>query len=118
MRVEHPHQYVRVKLSPTYYVFKCLKAGCKHYINVKLVLGHLAECCVCKDTFTMTVKSATLRRPHCVNCVRRPDKLSKRNAYKLSDCSECGTKLTNPSSSGTGLCSECISKAVEIKEGE
>lgn len=71
MKPKHVHKYVRVKMKGgEYIVYKCVLPGCTHFINRDLVVGHETLCWKCGTTIVMTMKLATLRKPHCVDCTR------------------------------------------------
>lgn len=69
---EHLHRYKRVNISgfgkPKFYVYKCTKQGCSHFIQKPLVIGREAECGKCGNRFIMTAEAATLAIPRCINC--------------------------------------------------
>lgn len=115
-KYKHPHKYLRVKLNPSYKVYKCVKPGCGHFINVKLVQGQQAECWVCGDPFTMTQKTATLKKPHCGRCVRWPDRQRKPIPPKLAGvkCLQCGDVTTDPDAIDDGLCTNCCERIAAI----
>lgn len=79
-KVNHIHRYKKVNLSQNhkdYFVYKCLKPLCSHYIPLKLAEGKLCECYRCGNPFIITKsqlggsdKRATTR-PHCIDCVKR-----------------------------------------------
>ena len=107
-KTKHAHKYKRVKLNQTYKVYQCVKPGCGHYINVKLVVGQQAECWVCGDPFTMDQKAAKLAKPHCRRCVRRPDRQRKPIPQEVSvQCLHCGSTTNDPQAADDGFCTNC-----------
>lgn len=77
----HLHKYKRVNIATRggkpYYVFKCIKPTCNHYIPVNLSEGKLCECnrCGLPMLITKAVLSGSsgrsLSKPHCLDCVKR-----------------------------------------------
>ncbi len=67
---EHIHKYMRVKLSETYTVFKCMIPGCPHYICRELVIGRQSICWKCEEPMILTMRSTTLKKPHHLGCTR------------------------------------------------
>lgn len=68
---EHIHKYMRVKLGDKgFQVFKCMKAGCTHYVRAELVVGNYHECWRCGVVMVMNQWSATFKKPHCRTCTR------------------------------------------------
>jgi len=73
----HLHRYKKVNLGngKDFFVFRCMRPACSHYIAVKLAEGKLCECNRCHEPMVMTKEAMQLTRPHCANCVKR--KVSK-----------------------------------------
>jgi hypothetical protein len=71
-KVDHLHKYKRVKLSPTYTVYKCMEPSCTHYIRPELVEGKLCQCNRCGEPMTMDKLAMTLAKPHCKACTKSP----------------------------------------------
>ena len=71
----HLHRYKRVNLSrkfgDEFWVYKCTKPLCSHYIRVELSEGKMCECNICSEPMIMTRIAMTLAKPHCVNCTKR-----------------------------------------------
>lgn len=80
-KTNHIHRYKKVNLArrgnPSYFVYKCVKPVCSHYIPIELSEGKLCECDRCNEP--MTISKITLRgnagkpmaKPHCLNCIQR-----------------------------------------------
>jgi hypothetical protein len=81
----HLHKYKKVNLSRNkeepYFVYKCMKPTCSHYLPLNVAEGKLCECNRCGEP--MLITKATLHgssnramtKPHCKTCtVRREDK--------------------------------------------
>lgn len=67
----------RNKNKDPYYVFACVLPGCLSYIRCDLALGKSAICNRCCEEFVMDKRSVLEARPHCVNCIKRTDKVKK-----------------------------------------
>ncbi len=77
----HTHRYKKVNLSNTkdkpYYVYKCQKPACSHYLPVTLAEGTICECNKCFNPMLLTKAILThssggpMTRPHCNDCVKR-----------------------------------------------
>jgi hypothetical protein len=59
---KHIHKYKRDTLGKSYLIFKCMVAGCAHYISHQLAEGKLCECWRCGNPMV-------LAKPHCEKCV-------------------------------------------------
>jgi hypothetical protein len=101
----HLHRYKKVNLSTTgeYWVYKCEKPMCSHYIPINLAFGKLCECNRCHEPFIIGKIQLTgsngrpMTRPHCVKCIKRKE---SDDAQKITDFLK-GTSLTddpNPTS--------------------
>lgn len=64
---DHIHKYQREKLGKQI-IYRCMQPGCSHYIHPKLAVGRVSVCHYCGESFVMTKKSITLKKPHCLNC--------------------------------------------------
>jgi len=69
----HLHQYMRVTLGKDYVVFRCMKPGCTHYIDIKLAPNRLCECNRCGEPMVLGKYAMSLVRPHCDNCIEKKD---------------------------------------------
>jgi len=76
----HIHRYKKVNLGANgkqFYVYRCTKPACSHYIRIELSEGKLCECNKCGEP--MIINRAILSHsggkpmtlPHCLNCVKR-----------------------------------------------
>lgn len=80
-KIKHLHKYRKINLSATkdktYFVYKCIKAGCSHYIPLHLAEGALCECNRCEQPMLIgreQLKGSQVRAmayPHCVDCIKR-----------------------------------------------
>ena len=74
-KYNHLHRYQKKKLGKNgYTVFKCMVAGCSHYIRKELAEGQIAECNRCHEPFILNKASIQLSKPHCDKCIIRKDK--------------------------------------------
>jgi formylmethanofuran dehydrogenase subunit E len=72
----HLHLYKKINLArkkgkEPFFVFKCMKPACSHYIPLHLAEGKLCECNRCGEPMILNKESMTLTVPHCSNCVKR-----------------------------------------------
>jgi len=76
----HLHRYKKVNLArdgEDYFVYKCQKPLCSHYIPMNLAEGKLCECNKCGEAMIITRAVLThsskkpMTRPHCNNCIKR-----------------------------------------------
>lgn len=76
----HLHRYKKVNLAKNgkeYWVYRCTKPACSHYIPIDLAEGRLCECNRCGEAMiigreTMTKSSGRpMTLPHCGNCIKR-----------------------------------------------
>lgn len=76
---DSPHKYLRIKVkgrtSVSAYRWRCVKAGCHHYLLEDFIVGALAECHRCGCDFVID-KATKLMKPHCRKCTRRKDEAS------------------------------------------
>lgn len=71
--MKHVHKYRRKVIGKRgYTVYKCAFKDCRHFIDAKLVVGRSCVCWKCGTIFTLTEKSATLTKPHCLDCTGVP----------------------------------------------
>jgi hypothetical protein len=77
---DHLHRYKKVNLGQNgkdYFVYKCMKPVCSHYLPLNLAEGKMCECNRCGEP--MIISKATLNgssnrpmtKPHCVGCIKR-----------------------------------------------
>ena len=75
----HLHRYKKVNIGSKgndFYVYKCMKPTCSHYIRIDLAEGLLCECNKCSEPMiiTKTVLSRSggkpMTGPHCSNCIK------------------------------------------------
>lgn len=77
----HLHRYKKVNLSrkkdQPYFVYKCTKPACSHYIPVDLSEGKLCECNRCGEPMVINKAVLTgssnrpMTKPHCNDCIER-----------------------------------------------
>lgn len=71
----HIHRYRRVNLSRVkgqeYYVLRCTKPACSHYVAVNMAEGKLCECNRCGNAMILNRETVRLAKPHCVDCIKR-----------------------------------------------
>lgn len=87
----HLHRYKKVNLGSngkTYFVYRCTKPACSHYIRVSLAEGSLCECNRCGEAMIITKKVLThssnrpATKPVCPNCVVHKN---KKNVDAIAD---------------------------------
>ena len=79
--VNHIHRYKKANLArngnPPYYVYKCTKPTCSHYVPMELAEGKMCECNRCNEAMIINKAVLTgsagkpMTLPHCVNCIKR-----------------------------------------------
>lgn len=75
---KHLHKYKRQELGRKgYIVFKCVKAGCAHYIGSSLAEGRVCECNRCGERMVMDKRAIRLAKPYCDDCAGKKKKVSK-----------------------------------------
>lgn len=76
----HIHRYKKVNLGENgkeFFVYKCVKPACSHYVPISLAEGKVCECNRCFNPMVITkdilVHSGKkpMTKPHCSDCVRR-----------------------------------------------
>ncbi len=75
----HIHRYKKINLSlhGEYYVYKCMKPTCEHYVPIKLADGKLCECNRCFEPMIIGKIQLTgsnnkpMTKPHCNKCIKR-----------------------------------------------
>lgn len=80
---DHIHKYKRINFSKSkekgkeYWIYKCVKPGCTHYIPVELSEGLVCECNKCDNIMVITkavlnggYRRTPLAKPHCPDCLR------------------------------------------------
>lgn len=77
----HLHLYKKVNLSrkkdEPFFVYKCMKPACTHYIRIDLSEGKLCECNVCHEPMIITRETLThsggrpMAKPRCTGCIKR-----------------------------------------------
>ena len=77
----HLHRYKKVNIAgfhrPEFWVYKCMKPACSHYIRIDLAEGKLCECNKCGEAMiigraTLTHSSGKpMTNPHCLTCIKR-----------------------------------------------
>jgi hypothetical protein len=74
----HLHKYKKINLARNqgtgkreYYVYKCLKPACSHYIRVDLAEGKLCECNRCGQPMIIGKSTLLLTLVHCNECTKK-----------------------------------------------
>lgn len=71
----HLHRYKKVNIAgfgrPKFFVFRCTKPACSHYVRLDLAEGKLCECNRCGGMMIISKIAKTMTNPHCLNCVKR-----------------------------------------------
>ena len=61
------HQYVKIKLTSAT-VYRCVLAGCSHYIRPEFILNKVGVCPYCGNEFLITRELARRKIVHCSSC--------------------------------------------------
>lgn len=72
----HLHRYQKKNLSVEgeYFVYRCTKPACSHYISIRLAEGKLCECNRCGEPMVITKavlngsSGKPMAKPHCPSC--------------------------------------------------
>ena len=76
----HLHRYKKINIGADgndFFVYKCMKPACSHYIRINLAEGKLCECNKCGEPMILSKEILThsagkpMTKPHCTNCVKR-----------------------------------------------
>lgn len=76
----HLHRYKKINLGrdgKEYFVYRCMKPSCSHYIRVELAEGKLCECNRCREIMVINKAvligspSRAMTEPHCEKCTKR-----------------------------------------------
>lgn len=76
----HIHRYKKVNIGSDhndFFVYKCMKPACSHYIRIDLAEGKLCECNKCGEPMILSKAVLThsggkpMTKPHCGDCVKR-----------------------------------------------
>jgi hypothetical protein len=75
MASSHTHKYLRVPIkgrdSVGRHLYRCVRAGCTHYIREEFIVGQKCICWRCDDEFIIEQKQKKLKKLHCRNCTKR-----------------------------------------------
>ena len=65
----HTHKYLKTqfKTSETL-IFRCMKAGCSHFLYEPMIVGKFSECWRCGEDFLITKKTIANKKLHCPDC--------------------------------------------------
>lgn len=67
----HVHKYQLIKWGKNQtLVFRCMLAGCPHYIHKEMALARVSLCHKCDRPFIMNKYSIERKYPKCESCVR------------------------------------------------
>jgi hypothetical protein len=77
----HLHKYKKVNLSRNpgrkpFWVYKCIKPACTHYIRVELAENKLCECNRCGQTMLIGKQTLQLTLVHCNECTKKKKDIS------------------------------------------
>ena len=72
---QHVHKYQRVidNRPPGYTVYKCIIAGCKHWLRKELMLGREAICWCCGLSMFLNIQDLSMKKPRHYECRRVRD---------------------------------------------
>lgn len=80
MASDHIHRYKKIDIggeTKEFFVYKCMKPTCSHYLPINLAEGQMCECNRCHEPMIITKKILThsagkpMTKPHCGACVKR-----------------------------------------------
>lgn len=89
---EHIHKYMRVKLGNSV-VYRCMLAGCPHYVRKELALKRKSVCWRCGRVFVLGEKALLLKKPHCADCLS-PAESEKRDKNLQARLAKTGLTLS------------------------
>lgn len=78
----HLHRYKKINIgskSKPYFVYRCQKPACSHYVPIHLAEGKLCECNRCGEPMILGKiqlngsSGKPLARPHCNNCIQKKE---------------------------------------------
>ena len=77
--VNHLHRYKKVNLAAKgeYWVYKCQKPTCSHYVRIDMAEGKLCECNRCGEPMILGKlqlrgsNSKPMKYPHCAECTKK-----------------------------------------------
>src|SRR6266404_3537895 len=96
-REKHYHLLKRHKYRNGEEVYFCV-LNCKFKCNVKLSLGKVVLCNVCRTPFTINEKSIRLARPKCNDCIESsPKALRSKKKKEIITTEDLGLNLEVPS---------------------
>lgn len=67
IQVHKIHQYVRVK-GKNSVMYRCVLPGCSHYVRDIFIVGRIAKCPYCGESFMVTKDLARRKIIHCESC--------------------------------------------------
>lgn len=72
MKEKHIHRYRRVMMGKKkdFPVYQCQEPNCTSYVRPELLVGKLARCIFCRETFIVTAEQMRIlqMKLHCPNC--------------------------------------------------
>lgn len=90
----HLHRYKLVNIGrkeKPYFVYRCMKPACNHYVPITQAEGKLCECNRCDEPMIITRavmysgnNSKPLVRPHCASCTKSR-KVSKEDVAAIAE---------------------------------
>jgi|SRR5215471_1182565 len=93
---DHIHKYKKFnmrshdKTKEPYWIYKCIKPTCNHYVTVDKSEGRLCECWRCGEPMVISKTVLTgssmkpMTKPHCPDCLKRK-KVSKDDVAAIAD---------------------------------
>jgi hypothetical protein len=104
----HLHRYKKVNIAgfgrEPYWVYKCTKPACSHYLRMDLAEGKLCECNICKEPMIINRLAMThsggkpMTKPHCSNCIKRKKATDVEAITKFLDESKTEALLSSEQS--------------------
>lgn len=103
-KVDHLHRYKKINLGrdgKEYYVYRCMVAGCPHYVPVHLSEGKVCECSRCKEPMIITKSTLqgstgrAMARPHCIDCTKRKGGIKNEDVAAIAAFLEGSKTETN-----------------------
>ena len=100
----HIHRYKKFNLAafnkPPYWVYKCTKPTCSHYILCKLAEGMICECNRCGEPMIIgkqvmyQASKSPMTLPHCGDCTKKRKPKEIKNVAAITEFLE-GTKTSD-----------------------
>ncbi len=84
---KHIHKFKRIKYKSGNMIFFCALPDCNHKMNTALALGKRSLCWRCGEPFIMNEYSIRLAKPHCENCHKPKNSITREEVTENSSIS-------------------------------